>query len=104
MNVKTARLLGRNLEKYSADLADPATKVDVRAFAQLRMRTLTDELRTEAQAEDAARAVELNPAQRATYAEFVGHFGEDETDRHIRNLLGDATADALAMDLEARRG
>ncbi|GAA1030775.1 MULTISPECIES: hypothetical protein [Amycolatopsis] len=44
MDVATARLLGRNLEKYKAALADPAATVDVRAFAELRIPAITDEL------------------------------------------------------------
>lgn len=52
----------------------------------------------------AAAKIELTDEQCASYAELVDHFGEDETDRYIRNLLGNAIADALAMDFEARHG
>lgn len=44
LTVADARLTGRNLEKYKATVADPVAKVDAVAFAQLRIRTLTEVL------------------------------------------------------------
>lgn len=49
------------------------------------------------------RVAELTDEQRALYADFAAELGEDEADRLVRIIGGDALADALAMDLEARR-
>lgn len=55
LTVAEARLAGRILERYKDQVAAPTPYIDVRAFAQLRVRTITGELHVAALAEYAAR-------------------------------------------------